>query len=84
MEFFKIELIAKLGERETRKFEYNLCVTYLETITKSIHLLIEKWECQNLEWEYINIIVFHLLEDSTTFFFAGQVSINTPGLIKLL
>lgn len=84
MEFFKIELIAKFGEKETRKFEYTICVVYLETISSSIHLLIEKWICENLEWDYINICVFQLLEKDTTFFFAGQVSIYHPGLIQLL
>lgn len=84
MQFCKIELIAKLGEKETRKFEYNLCVTYLETISKSINLLIEKWEYENLEWDYINIIVSQVVKDRNIPFFAGQVSINYPGLIRLL
>lgn len=84
MEFFKIKLIAKLGEKETRKFEYNLCATYLETISKSIHLLIEKWKSENLEWNYINIEVYQLLNECTIVFFSGQVSINHPDLIQLL
>lgn len=84
MEFFKIELIAKLGEKETRKFEYNLCAISLDAISKSIHLLVEKWEYENLEWDYINICVFQILEKATTFFFAGQIRNDNSGLIYLL
>lgn len=84
MKLFKIELIAKLGEKETRKFEYNLCVIYLETITKSIHYLIERWEYENLEWDYINVLVSQVVKDRNIPFFIGQISINRPELIQLL
>lgn len=84
MHLFKIELIAKLGEKETRKFEYNLCVIYLETISNSINYLIERWECECLEWDYINIQVSQVVKDRNIPFFAGQVSIHHPGLIQLV
>ena len=84
MQFFKIEIIAKLGDRETRKFEYNICVVYFDEISRSILHLVEQWEGECLEWDYMNIVVFQLLEKATTFFFAGQIRKELPPRIQLL
>lgn len=84
MQLFKIELTARLGEKETEKFEYDLCAITLDEISKSIHLLVKSWEYENLEWDYINISVFQILEHATTFFFAGQMINDNSGLIYLL